>query len=234
MRPKTIDSASVLVDVDVEEQIRSLLEGGQLHDAATKALNEYGSELFGFLLSLIRDEQDASDVFSQTCEDLWLGLERFEGRCSMRTWLYSLARHAAARFRRSPHRRPRRHVALSELGELAERVRTETLRCRRTDAKDMLSTIRESLADDDRALLVLRIDRGMGWTDIARVFLPDDSDELLGREAARLRKRFQLVKEEIRSRARKAGLLREEADLKPRAKRDRLLLRLGETGRTRD
>jgi RNA polymerase sigma-70 factor (ECF subfamily) len=233
MRPKTIDSATVLLDVDVEEQIRSLLEGGQLHDAATKALNEYGSELFGFLLSLIRDEQDASDVFSQTCEDLWLGLERFEGRCSMRTWLYSLARHAAARFRRSPHRRAGRHVALSELGEVAERVRTETLRCRRTDAKDMLSTIRESLADDDRTLLVLRIDRGMGWTDIARVFL-DGSDELLGREAARLRKRFQLVKGEIRSRARKAGLLREEADLKPPAKRGRLLLHLGETGRNRD
>jgi RNA polymerase sigma-70 factor (ECF subfamily) len=219
--------------VDVEEQIRSLLEGGQLHGAATKAIDEYGSELFGFLLSLLRDEQDASEVFSQTTEDLWLGLDRFEGRCSMRTWLYSLARHAAARFRRSPHRRVGRHVALSELGELAERVRTETLRCRRTDAKDMLATIRASLADDDRTLLVLRLDRSMGWSDIARVF-PDGSDELLGREAARLRKRFQLVKGEIRARARKAGLLEGKADPKPHAKRDRLLLHVAATGRTRD
>lgn len=223
-----------VVDVDdVEEQIRCLRDGGQLHDAATKALHAYGSELFGFLLSLLRNEQDASEVFSQTCEDLWLGLDRFEGRCSMRTWLYCLARHAAARFRRSPHRRVGRQVPLSQLGELAERVRTETLRCRRTDAKDMLATLRASLGDDDRTLLVLRIDRNMSWIDIARVFSPDGaSDELATREAARLRKRFQLVKGEIRARARRAGLMG-EAEAKSPSRWDRLLLRVGETGRTR-
>jgi RNA polymerase sigma-70 factor (ECF subfamily) len=195
----------------LEEQIRNLLAKGDLHGAATKAVEGYGPEVYGFLITLVRDGRDASEVFSQTCEDLWSGLGRFEGKSSLRTWLYTLARHAAARFRRSPHRRPGRRVAMSQVGELAERVRTGTLPYLRTEAKDRFASIRDSLDEDDRSLLVLRVDRGMSWSEIARVFSPDDSsDEMLGRVAARLRKRFQLVKNEIRARARQAGLLQDD------------------------
>jgi RNA polymerase sigma-70 factor (ECF subfamily) len=192
--------------VDLEHQIQSLLERGDLRGAATKAIEGYGAEVFGFLVTLVRDARDASEVFSQTCEDLWTGLDRFESRCSMRTWIYTLARHAAARFRRSPHRR--RKVALSQASELADKVRTGTLPFLRTEVKDKFAPIRDALEEDDRTLLVLRVDRGMSWKEIARVFGGDDnSDEALDRAAARLRKRFQLVKSEIRARAREAGLL---------------------------
>jgi RNA polymerase sigma-70 factor (ECF subfamily) len=68
-----------------------------------------------------------------------------------------------------------------------------------------------ALEEDDRALLVLRVDRGMGWNDIARIHSADDvSSETVARVGARLRKRFQLVKEEIRARAQEAGLLADE------------------------
>jgi RNA polymerase sigma-70 factor (ECF subfamily) len=200
--------------VDLEERILGFRERGDLDGAATCALEGYGSELFGFLVALLRREEDASEVFSQTCEDLWVGLARFECRSSMRTWLYALARHAAARFRRSPHRRPGRHVGLSGLRDVAECVRTATLRHMQTDVKDRFAALRDSLPDDDRTVLVLRLDRGMGWSEIARVFRPgDESDEGLAREAARLRKRFQLLKVDIRARARRAGLV-PDADAK--------------------
>jgi len=194
--------------VDLEQQIQSLLEKGDLQRAASRAVEGYGPEVFGFLVSLVRDTRDASEVFSQTCEDLWVGLERFEGRCSMRTWLYTLARHAAARFRRSPHRRPGRRRALSQVSEIADRVRTQTLPFLRTEAKSELARIREALDEEDRALLVLRVDRGLSWNDIALVFAGDDASKAtLERTSARLRKRFQAVKSEIRKRAREAGLL---------------------------
>jgi RNA polymerase sigma-70 factor, ECF subfamily len=197
--------------VDLEEQIRRFRDTGDLNGAATRALEGYGAELFGFLMILLRNEHDASEVFSQTCEDLWVGLGRFEARCSMRTWLYALARHAAARFRRSPHRRPGRHVTPSELSDVVERVRTQTQRYLRTEVKNQFAAIRDSLDEDDRTLLVLRVDRSMSWDEIARVFSADDSTvEVLNREAARLRKQFQSVKSKIRARARKAGLLPDE------------------------
>lgn len=194
--------------MDLEHQIQSLLDKGDYRAAATHAVQGYGPEVFGFLVAFVRNARDASEIFSQACEDLWVSLPRFDRQCSMRTWMYTLARHAAARFRRSPHRRAGRHVALSQVSELAVRVRTETLRFLRSEAKDKVAPIRDSLDEDDRMLLVLRVDRGLSWKEIARVLAGDEgAEESLDRTAARLRKRFQSVKEEIRSRARKAGLL---------------------------
>jgi RNA polymerase sigma-70 factor, ECF subfamily len=200
-------------DVDLEVRIAGRLAARDLDGAATEAIEGYGPELFGFLVALLRSEADAGEVFAQTCEDLWVGLERFEGRSSMRTWLYTLARHAAARWRRAPHRRPGLHVTPSALSHLAERVRTATQRHLQTAAMDRLRAIRESLDDEERAILVLRVDRAMSWAEIARIFSPDvDDDAALARESARLRKRFQAVKIKIRAAARRAGLLADDAD----------------------
>lgn len=171
----------------------------------------YGSEVLGFLIAWMRDDNDAFEVFAQASEDLWTGLPRFEGRSSFRTWFYTLARNAASRFRRSPHRRIGRHVPLTNAGQVADRVRSRTLAHLRTEVKDKFAKIRDALDPDDRALIVLRVDRKMSWNDIVRVLAPDDADsqEGLARAAARLRKRFQVVREKIRELAKLAGLLPE-------------------------
>jgi len=197
--------------MEVEKQVDHLLQEGNLRAAAVLAVEAYGPELLGFLVTFMHDQNDANEVFSQACEDLWSGLARFDGRSSLRTWFYVLARHAASRFRRSPHRDPRRRVPLSQMADLAEQVRSRTLPHLRTGVKDRFASIRDALGEDDRALLVLRVDRDMSWNDIARIFSADDnSDETLARVAAKMRKRFQFVKEEIRRRAQEAGLLSDE------------------------
>jgi RNA polymerase sigma-70 factor, ECF subfamily len=192
-------------------QIDDFLRLGDLRAAVAASVEAYGPEILGFLVTFLRDEQEASEAFSQACEDLWAGIARFEGRASLRTWFYVLARHAAGRLRRSPHRRRGQHLSLSEISGVVESVRSRTLPHLRTSVKDRFAVIRDSLDEDDRALLVLRVDRDMSWEDIARVFAAGGaSAQDRTRESARLRKRFQFVKDEIRSRAREAGLLPEE------------------------
>jgi len=132
---------------------------------------------------------------------VWRGLAGFEGRCSIRAWFFVLARNAAARFRQSPHRRPGRTLGLSAADEVAALVRSTTERHLQTGAKDRFAAIRRSLSEDDRALLVLRIDRGLSWVDVTRAFAEDDSDEALKRVEARLRKRFELLKKRLRAQA---------------------------------
>jgi len=194
--------------METEARIEGLLRSGDLPAAAAEAIEAYGAEVLGFLVTFLRHDDDASEVFSQACEDLWTGLARFQGRSSLRTWFYTLARHAAARFRRSPHRDRRRHLPLSKISDVAEAVRSRTLPHLRSEVKDRFAAIRDALEEDDRALLVLRVDRQMSWDDIARIHAADDdSDQALARVSAGLRKRFQLIKEEIRKRAQKAGLL---------------------------
>jgi RNA polymerase sigma-70 factor (ECF subfamily) len=196
---------------DVEAELGSLIRQRALDRAATRAIECYGPELLGFLINVLGSEADAAEVFSQMSEDLWRGLPAFATQCSVRTWLYVLARHAAARFRRSPWNRRARRTGDAEFDALVESARTNTQPWRRTDVKDRWRTLRESLDDDDRSLLVLRVDRALEWRDIARVTLGSEAPDApaLALETARLRKRFQLLKQELRRRAREAGLLEE-------------------------
>jgi RNA polymerase sigma-70 factor (ECF subfamily) len=203
---------------DVEAEIGALLSEGALGPAATRTLEAYGKEIFGYLVNVLGDEHDAKEVFSQVAEDLWRGLPRFDRRCSVRTWLYVLARHASARFRRAPWNQAGRRAGDAGLDELVAHARTQTNPWLRTDVKDRWRALRESLDADDRSLLMLRVDCKMEWKDIARVTLGDESRNPtdLVREVDRLKKRLQLLKNDLRRRARKAGLLDDKSGSRER------------------
>ncbi len=191
---------------ELEVGLGGLIRAKQFDRAATRALESYGSELYGFLVSFLGSQSDAADVFSQVGEDLWKGLPTFGLGCSMRTWLYVLARHAAARFRRSPWNR---RTGDSRIDSLVEMARTRTQPWLRTEMKDRFRALRDALDPDDRTLLVLRVDRGLAWEEVARVMLGVETaqDAELSRESDRLRKRYQFLKDELRRRAREAGLI---------------------------
>jgi RNA polymerase sigma-70 factor (ECF subfamily) len=81
-------------------------------------------------------------------------------------------------------------------------VRSRTAEYLRSETKDKVDAIRAKLAPDDQSLLVLRVNRGLGWNDIARALAePDEvlADKELVRRAAALRKRFQRLKDELRA-----------------------------------
>jgi RNA polymerase sigma-70 factor, ECF subfamily len=193
---------------DVDTEVQNLVREEQFDQAATRIFESYGSEIYGFLVNLMSNETAAGDVFSQVGEDLWNGLPKFKFKCSLRTWIYVLARHAAARYRRSPWNKGERRGGESRIDSLVAVARSRTQPWQRTEVKDRFSQLRESLEPDDRILLTLRIDRDLAWDEVARVMLDGDADAAtLQRETDRLRKRFQLLKTELRKRAQAAGLL---------------------------
>jgi len=152
--------------MDVEAEIARMRSAGQLKEATVLAIESYGPGVLTFLEVMLRAHADTADAFAQACEDLWRGLPRFEGRSSMKTWFYTLARHAAARLRRSAH--ARRVAPLSEITDVAERVRSQTRPHLRTEVKVGFAAIRATLDEADRMLLVLRVDRNMSWNEIGR------------------------------------------------------------------
>jgi len=153
------------------------LRARRLEPAATLALRTYGPELYGFLASQLGNEADTGEVFSQLTEDLWRGLPGFEWRCSLRTWLYLLARHATSRFRSSPWNRGGR-TGDSKLDAQIAEVRSHTEPWLRTEVKDRLRRLRDSLAPDDRLLLTLRLDRQLAWNEVALVTLGESAGGL--------------------------------------------------------
>jgi RNA polymerase sigma-70 factor (ECF subfamily) len=191
----------------LEEQLRRLAAGGDHRRTATLAVRAYGPEILGFLVAIHRDEEEASEVFAQFCEELWRSLPGFQMRASFRTWLYVLARHASHRHSQRARRRQkeRRLSECPEIEEIAERVRTATLSFLRTAARDRLSEVRRALPVDDQELLILRVDKELEWSELACVF-HEGSGELAGAEllrgAARMRKRYQLLKDRLREQLR--------------------------------
>lgn len=196
----------------IEKLIRAAFDAADYEAAATLTIERYGPELFGFLVGQLRDADDASEVFARFSERFWQTLPNFEWRCSARTWAYKLVRHAAADYRRDD-RKHAKHRPLTELSKLSaaiDRVRTATLAYKRTDVKHGLQVLRESLPEEDQEILVLRVDRGLDFLELAEIMLGDDADPTptqLKTEAARLRKRFQLAKEKLRALAEESGLI---------------------------
>lgn len=198
---------------ELEAEIRQRLTGRDLEGAATLAIRGHGAEIYGFLVTFHRDEEDAAEVFSIFSERLWRDLPAFKGDCSLRTWAYVLARHASLNYRRDRRRREKRLAGLpegSELSAIVQQVRSETASYLRSERQERFAALRESLPQEDRMLLVLRVDRGLAWNELARVLREGEGapgDEELKREAARLRKRFQLLKERLRELGRRAGVV---------------------------
>lgn len=195
-----------------EPIVRAKLDAGDVSGAATAAIRAIGPEVLRYLLAIHRDEDDANDAFSGFGEQLWRALPAFRWECSLRSLSFRLARNASVDFHRAKGAITRRRAALSDCPEveaMAAEVRSATRSYLRTDVKDELEELRRSLSHDDQTLLVLRLEQRLAWSDLARVMLdgsaPSEAD--LKREAARLRKRFQLVKEQLVALGEKRGLV---------------------------
>lgn len=192
--------------------IRAAFDAGQMETAARVALETYGDEIASFLSARLRDSSDAGEVFSMFAEDLWTGFASFEWRCSVRTWFYTLARNAASRYAASPYARASRNLPLSQADSVSaviERLRTATNVYQQTTVKDRFKLLREQLDLEDQTLLILRVDRGLSFRELAITMSGDLSldEAALTKEAARLRKAFERIKTVLRELADKQGLL---------------------------
>ncbi len=196
-----------------EDAIREAHQRGDMEAAVRAALDRYQVEIYSFLCARMRSESDAHEVFSQTTEDLWRGIAAFAWRSSFRTWLYTLARHAALRFERSPSNQRARWQPVSGMADPVAAERSRTRPYLRTDIKDRFAALRSTLTPDEQSLLVLRVDRGLSWEEVTRILHDgeDPDDASLRRQAVNLRQRFRQLKQRLRERARAEGLLDDDS-----------------------
>ena len=74
-------------------------------DAFAKLVEPYRAQLRAHCYRLLGSLPDAEDALQETLLRAWRGLARFEGRSSLRSWLYTIATNAGLR---EIERRPRR------------------------------------------------------------------------------------------------------------------------------
>ncbi len=190
--------------VEIEQRIGRCLDDGDLKQAATEALRGYGPQIFSYLAAVLRDQNAASEVFSQFSEDLWLGIGKFRRESSLRSWAYRIAWNAARQFGRDPFGKRQQQLTTGEWSGIAEQVRSSSAALRELGIQSRLAKLRDRLEPEEKTLLILRVDRDLSWREIAEVM--SESNRPLGE--AGLRKRFQRLKSKLRKMAKKEGLLR--------------------------
>jgi RNA polymerase sigma-70 factor (ECF subfamily) len=200
-------------DTQPEARIRAAYHAHDYRGAATLLLEAYREEILGFLRLRLHSRAASEEAYSLFSEDVWIGLHEFAWRCSAKTWAYTLARNAANRYASAAPQRNAKWLDLNAAAAAHKTERHSTLAHARTTSRDRIRALREQLPDDDQILLVLRVDRGLAWRELA-IALSGDlelNQESQEREAARLRKQFERIKQELRRLARSEGLLKGHA-----------------------
>ncbi len=65
-------------------------------DLYREALEQFGSSLDRLARAYEIDPEKRRDLSQDIHFQLWRSLQRYDGRCSLRTWIYRVAHHAAA------------------------------------------------------------------------------------------------------------------------------------------
>ena len=188
---------------------------GDYDKAVTLVLEAHGSEVQAYVAAVSQPAL-AADIYGQVALELWSEIERFEWRCALKTYLFTLARHAVARIHKLARRAKRRERRFHELywsERCAPTSGNQEPAYLRADAQARLRTLRKQLPPLERQLLELRIDRGLSFKDMALIVYPKESQRSTSdqvRLASRLRKRFQQTKSKLRDMFEEDGFLASE------------------------
>lgn len=99
---------------------------------------------------------------------------------------------------RAPYRRKKKRLATSAASALAADVRSSTLAHLKPANLDRLAEARRGMTPEEQTLLILRVDRGLAWRDIAVVLAGEGGESGDAEREAALRKRFERLKDKLR------------------------------------
>jgi RNA polymerase sigma-70 factor (ECF subfamily) len=86
-------------------------------DAFRELTDRYRRELQTHIYRIVGSVHDAEDLLQETLVAAWRGLESFEGRASVRAWLYRIATNRALDALRATRRRPEDLQRMTEMPE---------------------------------------------------------------------------------------------------------------------
>jgi DNA-directed RNA polymerase specialized sigma24 family protein len=186
----------------LEAAVRARVLEGDTLSAAALAMAVLGPEIFGFLIGVLGDTDDAKTVYADVAQRVATEIDGFESRVPFRIWLYALAR------RELRDRRARRRAAdrITEPDSETTDISHARPNPRRARA---LSKLRRRMTQEERELLILRVDRRLDWRALAQTALGEGaSGGELAQEAKRTKALLATIFARIESEAVQERLLR--------------------------
>jgi RNA polymerase sigma-70 factor, ECF subfamily len=95
-----------------------LVRAERRDEAITLLLPAFRRKVFGLAYSFLRDREAAEDVTQEVFIKVWRALPGYDGRASISTWIYTIARNASLSVLRA--RRPQSSLSDPEVMEAVE------------------------------------------------------------------------------------------------------------------
>lgn len=137
---------------DDQDLLRRLKAGE--NSAYREVLGTYGSMLLGYAKRMVGSRDNAEEVVQEAIVSIFASIERFEGQCSIRSWLFRIVHHKAVDYLRKNSRfvkvTPREDETMEEMfdhkGFWANppNIWKHDLE-ERTNAKQMLAIVQEKM-----------------------------------------------------------------------------------------
>ena len=155
---------------------QSLLEQCQRQDieAFAKIVDAYQVRVLGFVRRMVPDHEEALDVTQEVFIRAFQGLDRFDGRCSLRTWMFSVAHNLCIDRARRAKRAP---VAMSldagfessEPIEFSDERWDPAQMAMNAELQAEVGRAISSMSDKLRIVLLLHDKEDMGYDEIAGI-----------------------------------------------------------------
>ena len=152
----------------VDDDVGFAARIGSAEDRArlTALYAEHGAGIYRFLRDLLGDASLAADATQETLIRAFRQLATFRDGERVRPWLFGIARNVSLELRRANHRAAR-YVVSCEDADAAGEGSPESEALGR-EALRIVGSALARLPEERRAMLLLRLDHGMPYEDIAR------------------------------------------------------------------
>ncbi len=147
-------------------------------DAWGELLSSYQDRLYSICVRMVHDRELARDLTQDAMVKIIQGLEGFDARAKLSTWMIRVTMNVCLSRLRSE--KLRRHASLEQLrggDESLERERMiaagrepdPAVGVSQEEGRDLLARALQEISDEHRAILVLRDMRGLDYEQIAQV-----------------------------------------------------------------
>ncbi len=141
-------------------------------EAFGKLVDAYQNRVFGFVRRMVPNAEEAADVTQEVFVRAFQNIARFDGRSSVRTWLFRIAYHLCIDRARKADRSPN-EVGLTDPGE-GEEIDVPDMRWQPdqiaidTEMMDVVEGGIRSMSEKLRSVLLLHDKEDMAYEEIAK------------------------------------------------------------------
>ena len=133
-----------------------------------QAVDDYGAALERLARGYEADPDKRRDLLQEIHVALWRSFAGFDGRCSLRTWVYRVAHNRAISYVRESHSRSPGATVEMEAAEIPAETESREAAVDRTRARERLMTLVQQLRPLDRQIVLLYLE-GMDAANIGEI-----------------------------------------------------------------